>query len=165
MDECGQPSLTTSGTVEAWTNQGRNSDHLVFVEGDTVEFYFRVNQPCFLQLTYLLASGERVLLDESFYIGQDKVNMVVRYPGEFEPVAPFGVERLIVTAFEENPPKPDVHIERIDGYDYRVFGALDEVYSGTRGLRPKTSSGEERDVRVGEARLTMTTVAKPVVTR
>ncbi len=104
-------------------------------------------------------TGERVLLDESFYIGQDKVNLVVRYPDEFEPVPPFGVERLVVTAFEEQPPKPDVELRTIEGYPYRVFSSIDAVYAATRGIRPKAKSNPNRDIRVGETSLTMTTVA------
>ncbi len=146
-------------SVEVWTNKGRNADRLVFVEGETIEFYFRVNQPCYLMLTYILATGEKVLLDESFYIGQDKVNLVVRYPTQFEPVPPFGVERLLVTAYEEKPPAPDVVVRTIEGVDYPVFRSMRAVYSTTRGIRPKARSNPDREMRVGEAALVMTTVA------
>ena len=148
-------------SVEIWTNQGRNAERLVFTAGDIIQFYFRVNQPSYLQLTYILATGEKVLLDESFYIGQDKVNLVVRYPVEFEPVAPFGVERLVATAYESAPPKPNIVTQTIDGYPYQVFSSTEAMYVATRGIRPRVQDEDEpsRDMRVGEAFLTMTTAA------
>ncbi len=146
-------------SIEVWTNKGGNADRLVFTEGDTIQFYFRVNQPSYLQLTYFLTTGERVLLDESFYIGRDKVNLVVRYPYEFEPVPPFGVERLVVTAYEDPPPKPSLLVRTIEGIEYRVFGSTGAVYAATRGIRPKADKDPEREVRVGEAVVTMTTAA------
>ena len=147
-------------SVEVWTHMGRNEDRLVFTEGETVSFFFRVNQPCFLQITYLLASGDKVLLDESFYIGIDKVNMAVRYLIEFTVVPPFGVERLIVTAYEDAPPKPNVTVGRISGQDYQVFGTVEAVYAATRGLVPNSKTDPNRTARVGETSLTLTTAAK-----
>jgi hypothetical protein len=144
--------------VEVWTNRGRNEDVLVFEGGDTLQLYFKVNQPAYLQVTYDLATGEKVLLEESYYIGMDKVNQVVRYPYEFEVVPPFGVERLMVSAFSQKPPAPNVLIDYIDGERYEVFGNTKAVVAQTRGLRKKQQDSGDTDVKVGEAFLTMTTV-------
>lgn len=147
-------------SVEVWTHMGRDTDRLVFSRGDIITFYFRVNQPCHLQLAYLLATGERVLLAESFYIGIDRVNMAVRYPVEFMAVPPFGVERLIVTAYEVQPPKPKVVVKRIAGHDYQVFDSIDSVYASTRGMIPVVPADAGRNARIGEVSLTLTTVEK-----
>ena len=144
--------------VEMWTNRGRNEDVLVFSGGESLQLYFKVNQPAFLQLTYDLATGEKVLLEESFYIGMDMVNRVVKYPYEFEVVPPFGVEHLMVTAFSKEPPPPNVVIDYIDGERYEVFGDAKAVVAQTRGLRKKQIKTGNTDVKVGEAFLTLTTL-------
>lgn len=144
--------------VEVWTNRGRNEDVLVFSGGESLELYFKVNQPAFLQITYDLATGEKVLLEESFYIGMDLVNQVVRYPYEFEVVPPYGVEHMMVSAFSKKPPPPNVVIDYIDGERYEVFGSAEEVVAQTRGLRKKQSDSGSTEVKVGEAFLTLTTM-------
>lgn len=145
-------------SVEVWTNKGRNIDRVAFQEGDKVELYFRVNQPAFLRLTYLLSTGQRVLLEEKFYIGIDKVNQVVKYPVELTCSAPFGVERLIVTAFSSEPPKPNVKVEKISGEEYEVLvESLAQALTKTRGLKKSAAS---QDVKIGETALTITTMPK-----
>jgi hypothetical protein len=143
--------------VEVWTNRGRNEDVLVFTGGETLTLYFKVNQPAFLQVTYNLATGHKVLLEEAFYIGMDKVNQVVRYLYDFEVVPPFGVERLMVTAFSAKPPPPDVAVDYIEGERYEVFGDTKDVVAQSRGLKKKQESGST-NVKVGEAFLTLTTM-------
>ncbi|MFN3426543.1 MAG: LPP20 family lipoprotein [Candidatus Thermochlorobacter sp.] len=144
--------------VEVWTNKGRNLERVAFQEGDKVELYFRVNQPAFLRLTYLLSTGQRVLLEEKFYIGLDKVNQVVKYPAALVCSAPFGVERLIVTAFSSEPPKPNVKLEKISGEEYEVLvESLSQTLTKTRGLKKSTSS---QDLKLGETTLTITTMPK-----
>ena len=144
--------------VDVWTNRGRNEDVLVFSGGESLQLYFKVNQPAFLQLTYDLATGEKVLLEESFYIGMDMVNRVVKYPYEFEVVPPYGVEHLMVTAFSTEPPPANVLIDYIDGERYEVFGDTKAVLAQTRGLRKKQSETGNTEVKVGEAFITLTTM-------
>jgi hypothetical protein len=118
-----------------------------------------VNQPSFLQITYRLATGELVLLEDSFYIGSDRVNRTVPLPYEFEVQPPFGVENLVVTGYSIEPPPVNTVPKYIDGELYQVFGSLKDVVVNTRGLgRRQNSSGET--IRVGEAMLTMTTIEK-----
>lgn len=144
--------------VEVWTNKGRNIERVAFQEGEKVELYFRVNQPAFLRLTYLLSTGQHVLLEEKFYIGLDKVNQVVKYPVELTCSAPFGVERLIVTAFSSEPPKPNVRVEKIDGEEYEVIvETLAQSLTKTRGLK---KSAAAKDLKQGETVLTITTMPK-----
>ncbi len=144
-------------SLEMWTNRGRNEDVLVFSEEEILEIYFRVNQPAYLQLTYNLATGENVLLEESFYLGIDQVNQVVRYPYAFSIVSPLGVERLMVTAYSVKPPSPNIVPEIIDGEEYQVFSSTKAVVALTRGLRRQQTEGNS-DVKMGEAFLTITTV-------
>jgi hypothetical protein len=148
--------------LEVWTDKGRNERALVFEDGDFIQFYFRVNQPAFLQLSYLLASGDTVLLEEQFYIGIDRVNRVVALPYRFQVVPPFGVERLIVTAHSTEPPPPDVIPRQISGQLYQTFRTPGDAVSRTRGLvrEQNTEGGGTADqTRVGEASVSITTVA------
>ncbi len=143
--------------VEVWTNKGRDASRVVFEEGDNVELYFRLNQPAFLQLTYLLSTGQKVLLEEKFYIGIDKVNQVVKFPTKLVCSAPFGVERLIVSAFSAEPPKPNVRLEKIEGEDYEVLTeSLAKMLSTTRGLKKDAQT----KARIGEASLSITTMKR-----
>jgi hypothetical protein len=156
-----QGAITDGGlSVEVWTNKGKNEENLVFTEGDELQLYFRVNQPAFLQLTYNLATGEKVLLEKSFYIGMDTVNRVVKLPYQFEVVPPLGVERLIVTAFSDEPPQPNTQITSIQGERYEVFSDTKAVVAQTRGLRKKQKESGEQTVKVGEAMVTLTTVPR-----
>ncbi len=145
--------------VEVWTDRGRNEQTLVFTEGEELQFYFRVNQPAFLQLSYVLVTGETVLLEESFYIGIDRVNRVVALPYKFQVVPPYGVERLIVTAHAQLPPKPDVIPRMIAGQWYDVFHSPEAAVAATRGLARVRQETAASTVKVGEASLVITTMA------
>jgi len=158
LQEFADGAISDGGlNIDIWTNKGRDEDALVFSDGEIIQLYFRVNQPAHLQITYRLATGELVLLEESFYIGSDRVNRTVPMPYEFEVQPPFGVESLIVTGYSIEPPGVNTIPTEIDGELYQVFGSLKDVVANTRGLgRRQNSSGET--MRVGEAMLTMTTL-------
>lgn len=131
--------------VEAWTNRGSGQDSVVFSAGEEVRLFFRVNQPAYLQIVYVLVTGQKVLLEPSFYIGMDKVNKVVEYPVAFTPTPPFGVERLLVTATSTLPALPAVYPETVDGTEYEVFRDYGTVFAATRGLKAtgvKPAAGE-----------------------
>lgn len=140
--------------VEAWTAQGGSGDNLVYQEGDAIQFLFRVNRPAYLRLTYVLATGEKVLMEDKFYIGMDQVNTVVEYPVLITPAPPFGVERLIVTAYGTEPPPAEVSPRKIAGQWYDAFTDLDAVYSATRGFQKVT--GASRVPETGETTLSLT---------
>lgn len=145
--------------LEVWTDKGRDERALVFEEGELIQFYFRVNQPAFLRLSYVLASGETVLLEDQFYIGIDRVNRVVALPYRFRVVPPFGVERLIVTGHTSPPPPADVVIRMIDGQNYEVFRSMEDTVVRTRGLVREAPPEGGDEVRVAESSLSITTVA------
>lgn len=151
--EFAEGALTDGGiNVDVWSNMGEDDEDQVFTDGDTLQLYFRVNQPAYLQLTYCLATGEKVLLESSFYIGMDQVNRAVALPYEFEVQAPFGVETLFVTAYSSQPPLASTYPTTIEGESYDVFGSVKDVVMNTRGLGKKTNSVN----RYGEAMLNMT---------
>lgn len=153
-------SVTGGGiALDAWTNKGRNEDVLVFEKGEDVQFYFRVDQPAYLRLTYTLASGEKVLLEPSFYIGSHQVNRIVELPYEFEVVPPFGVERLVVTATSDEPEASGTVPKVIDGETYEVFSSAEAIVARTRGLTRRRQEGGG-STRTGEATLTITTIGE-----
>lgn len=150
-------ALTDGGiNVDVWSNKGEDNEDQVFSEGDTLQLYFRVNQPAYLQLTYSLATGEKVLLEPSFYIGMDQVNRAVALPYEFEVQAPFGIETLFVTAYTTQPPVASTYPVTIEGESYDVFGTVKDVVMSTRGIGKKPNSVN----RYGEAMLNMTMLPK-----
>ncbi len=157
LQEFADGALTDGGiNVDVWTNKGRESDVLVFTEGEPLQIYLRVNQPAFLQLTYVLATGEIVLLEPKFYIGSDKVNRTVQLPYAFEVVPPFGIEQFIVTAYTQEPPAPQIAQKLIDGEPYDVFESVAAVVSKHRGLKRKNPETAQ----VGETRFSLTTLPK-----
>ena len=150
-------AVTDGGiSVNLWTNKPADGI-LTFTEGEELTIYLQVNRPAFVELTYILASGERVLLTPAaHYIGIDKVNRPVDIFPRFEVVPPFGAEQLIVTAYSTQPPVPQTVPRRIDGEAYQVFPSVEKVVANTRGLRAKQQ--EEPEVLVGEARVSLTTL-------
>ncbi len=158
LQEFAEGAISDGGlNVDVWTNKGRDEDALVFTDGEIVQLYFRVNQPATLQVTYRLATGELVLLEQAFYIGSDRVNRTVPLPYEFEVQAPYGVENLIVTAYSASPPPVNILPKEISGELYDVFGSMKEVVANTRGLGRRQNEGEQTQ-RIGEAMLTLTTL-------
>lgn len=145
-------------TIDVYTTEGTDEDVLVYEEGDTIQFFFRVNQPAFLRLTYKLATGEIVLLEDRFYIGVEMVNRPVRLPYTFTVVPPFGVERLIVTGTTTEPPPARTYPTTIDGQTYDVFDRMEDVVARTRGIA-KTPT-EDRDASVGETHVVLTTIQR-----
>ncbi len=153
-------SVTGGGiAVEVWTNKGRSEEVLVFEAGEVVQFSFRVDQPAYLRMTYTIASGDNVLLEPACFIGPNQVNRIVNLPYEFDVVPPVGVERLVVTASSEPPETANTVPRIIDGQVYEVFSSTGEIVARTRGLARRRQEGES-DTRVGEAILTLTTVAR-----
>lgn len=141
--------------VEVMSDKGGNNKSVVLAEGEEINFYFRVNQPSYLQLTYVLSSGEKIMLWDSYYIGEDRVNKVVSFPYTFEVAPPLGVERLIVTAYNEEPPSQNVEVQNISGEEYEVItDEVSEMLSKTRGLKMKSKN----KTRVGVADLSITTI-------
>ncbi|NGP89670.1 hypothetical protein [Fodinibius halophilus] len=143
--------------VEVMSDKGSNGSSIVLNDGEDINFYFRVNQPSFLRLTYILANGMKVMLWDSYYIGTDRVNKVVAFPHTFEAAPPLGVERLIVTAYSKQPPKQNIVRKTINGQVYKVIpDEVSEMVAQTRGLKVKG----DKMMRVGMDDLSITTISK-----
>ncbi len=138
--------------LEVWTNKG--VDNLIFTKGERMTVFVRVNLPCYVRFIYHLASGERTLLEDSYYIDDSKVNKVCQIPpgGEFECDAPFGSEVLQVFArTEQFEPVPTVEK---DGYKY-LQEDLKKMLYATRGFK-----AVKQQVMQTEQRLTITSMAQ-----
>jgi hypothetical protein len=136
--------------VEVWTSKG--ASNLVFQNKEEVRVFMRVNKPCYVRLVYLLASGLKVPLAQSYYVDQSKVNFAVEYPDVFEVSAPFGIERLYAVAFTDKPdPLPTVQ-KIVDGEKYDVVTETQALVKH-RGLTKKKAAAQ-----TAEAVLTLTTM-------
>ncbi len=128
--------------LEVWTNKG--SDNVLYTKGEKMTVSLRVNMPCYIRFIYHLADGKRVLLLDSHYIDESKVNKVYTIPQEFICDAPFGGEFLQV--FACNEPFETLDTIRRDGYDI-LKEDLNKILSSTRGMKlvnPKLLQVESR---------------------
>ncbi len=143
--------ITGSGLkLEVWTNKGDDSP--VFYEGDTLRFYIRVNNECYVRIINHFADGTRILLVDNMYIGSDKVNKAVKIPREFLCASPFGIEVLQVNAqsVDFNP----LYTESSYGYDF-IKEDLTAILKNTRGFKPI----KNEDLKA-EKRIVVTTMNK-----
>jgi hypothetical protein len=139
--------------LEAWTNKGRTG--LVFAKKEEVAIFLRVNQPAYVRLVYLLATGRKVMLEQAYFIDSTKVNRAVEYPSRFEVSAPFGVEQLFAVAFTEKPEPLPTAKETVDGEEYEVVAEGLGGMVKHRGLVKKKAAAQS-----AEAALALTTVAQ-----
>jgi hypothetical protein len=116
--------------VELWTDRGRGG--VLYSEREELKLYLRVNRPAWVRLVYVLQNGAKVPIDHGFRIDSEHANRVVEYPDRFEVVAPFGVEMIHATAFEERPRRLATVPRRISGVDYDVV--VGEFLVRERGL-------------------------------
>ncbi len=136
--------------LEVWTSKG--DDVPVFLKGERVQIFTRVDRPCHLRLVYHLADGRRALLLDDFFIDASKVNQVYQLPDEFEVAAPFGAETLQANASTAPLPRLATRLE--DGYPILTDG-LAAANATTRGLK---KAGPE--VKKAEARVVVTTIER-----
>ena len=136
--------------LQVWTSKG--DDAPVFVSGERVQIFARVDRPCHLRLVYHLADGRRALLLDDLYIDESKVNQVYQLPDEFEVSAPFGAETLQASASTAAFAKLGTRSE--DGYAILSEDLL-TANSKTRGLKKATAA-----VLQAEARVVVTTVER-----
>lgn len=139
--------------VELWTNKGRTG--LVFARKEEVAINLRVNRPAWVRLVYLLASGQKVMLEQAYYLDASKVNLAVEYPSKFEVSPPFGVEQLHATAFTEKPEPLAVRKVAVEGEEYEVVAEGMEAMVRHRGLKAKKGPAQS-----AEATLALTTTAQ-----
>ncbi len=138
--------------LEVWTDRGRRG--VVYTESEELALHYRVNQPAWIRIIYVLQSGEQIPISSAWYVDESKVNQVITYPDRFEIVPPFGAEMIHATAFTEKP--PPMHTERrmISGEPYDVVAGGSEQIVRTRGLRKKKKE------QMAEALLTVTTMPR-----
>lgn len=139
--------------LDVWTDKG--TDPLFYTEGEIMKVYVRVNRASHIRLLYNFADGSRTLLFNDHYIDESKANQVVEIPGEFECVAPFGGETMIVVARTEPFPKLQT-VER-DGIQFLEEKDPGKAGFAVRGFKKKEPSGDAQQT---ERRLTITTMAK-----
>lgn len=137
--------------LEVWTSKG--DDAPVFVKGEQVQIFARVDRPSYLRIIYHLADGRRALLLDNFFIDESKVNQVYQLPDEFVVDAPFGAETLQAVAATKPLPKLGTRME--DGYPILVEG-LAAANAKTRGLKKVEGAA----VQQAEARVVVTTVER-----
>ena len=136
--------------LEVWTNKG--VENLLFTKGERMTVFVRVNVPCCIRFLYHLASGERVLLLDSHFIDESKVNKVYEIPRQFECDAPFGGEVLQVFARTEAF-QPVETVDK-DGYKFLKEG-LTKVLAATRGFKAVKQAAMQT-----EQRITITSMEK-----
>ncbi|MBU2649851.1 MAG: DUF4384 domain-containing protein, partial [Bacteroidetes bacterium] len=134
--------------LDVWTNKGDDSP--VFVEGDTLKFYLRVNHPCNVRIINHFADGSKVLLYDNYPVSSSLVNKVIELPKEFICSSPFGVEILQVNA--QSREFPPLKTESRYGYDF-ITDELNVILAKTRGFKPVTNE----DLRA-ENRIVVTTM-------
>ena len=135
--------------VEIWTDKG--SENLLYIEGETMKVYVRVNRAVHLRLLYILADGRRTLLSDNYYIDRSMANRVVEIPEEFECAPPFGAEFLVAAArTREFPP---IQTYENDGYYFLSAKDAGQAARDFRGMKKKQS-----DIQQSEAQLVLTTM-------
>jgi hypothetical protein len=139
--------------LDVWTDKG--TAPLFYTEGEIMKVYVRVNRASHIRILYNFADGSRTLLFNDHYIDESKANQVVEIPGEFECVAPFGGETMIVVARTEPFPKLPT-VER-DGIQFLEEKDPGKAGYAVRGFKKKEPSGDAQQT---ERRLTITTMAK-----
>lgn len=139
--------------LEVWTSKG--DDAPVFVKGERVQIFVRVDRPAYLRLAYHLADGRRALLVDNRYLDESKVNKVYQLPDEFVVDAPFGAETLQGNA--STRPFQPLATRLEDGYPIITI-PLAVANALTRGLKKAVPTRAE-DL-AAETRVVVTTVEK-----
>ena len=133
-----------------WTNHG--DENLSLVEGDTVNFFLRVNEPCYINVIYHLANGLRTPIYENYYIGMDQLNQTIKLPYKAICTPPFGIERIQVFASTQKFPPLKLKQRKIENVSYMVLAEdLNSFISQMRGLilsKPKYKKSAERNITV-----------------
>ncbi len=138
--------------LEVWTDRGRRG--VVYTESEELVLHYRVNQPAWIRIIYVLQSGEQIPISSAWYVDASKVNQVITYPDSFEIVPPFGAEMIHATAFTERPPQLVTERRMIAGEPYEVVADGTRQIVRTRGLRRKKKD------EMAEALVTVTTMPR-----
>jgi hypothetical protein len=138
--------------LEVWTDRGRRG--VVYSESEELTLHYRVNQPAWIRVIYVLQSGEQIPISEAWYVDASKVNQVITYPDSFEIVPPFGAELIHATAFTTKPDPLLTEQRVIAGEKYEVLAGGTKQIVKTRGLRRKKKE------QMAESLVTVTTMPR-----
>lgn len=139
-----QDELVGGGLLlECWTDKGTESP--IYVSGEKMKVFVRVNQPAYLRFIYYLADGKKTLLYDEFYIDASKMNKTVETPRQFVCTPPFGVETLQVLAQSEA--FPVLKTEKIGGYDY-ILDDTKTLLIKTRGMMQEMPTDLKAEKRI-----------------
>jgi len=160
-------AVSSDFKVELNTNIG--SRQLLFNGGDTVEILVKVNRAGYF---YLVGHSKNSELEHSYlidvnegagnrkfvqYTNADNVNKWVSL-GEFEAVAPFGIESLQVIAGEDDL------VDRVPSYQFdpesEYYVVSKDIKQGvvkTRALKKKKTKSTNKSIKTAEAVLMFTT--------
>jgi hypothetical protein len=116
--------------IDLWTNQGQ--ENLLYSKGDTLQLYVKANKECYVRLVYYLASGEKVLLLENYYVGSDMLNRIVKVPYRFICDAPYGAEILQMNA--QTKQFSPLKTKRESGYEF-IESDINEILKNVRGFK------------------------------
>ncbi len=138
--------------IEVWTDRGRRG--VVYAESEQLTVHYRVNQPSWVRLIYVLQGGEQVPIATAWYVDESKVNQVLTYPDSFEIVPPFGVEHIHATAFSGKPDALVLEHRMIDGEPYDVVSDGLKQIVRTRGIKRRKRES------LAESLVTVTTMPR-----
>ncbi len=141
--------VSTGLTLEVTTNHGNQNP--IFIKGDTLKLYLRVNRASYIRVIYHFADGNKVLLLDNYHIDNRLANKAFEIPQYFECVEPFGIETLQVNA--QTKPFAPLKTKKQYGHLF-VVNELEDILENVRGFKPV-----EHDDANAEKRVTITTLA------
>ena len=149
--ELAQGEIKNPGLVlKLWTNKGDANP--IFKKNDQMQVYLQVNQPCYFRLIYYFADGTKILLQNSIYIDEEKVNKPYIVPSTFICDAPYGAEVLQLVIQTEEFSLLKTKSE--NGYEI-IVSTDKEVIAATRGMRK-----EKPALLMAEKRINITTLER-----
>lgn len=139
-----QDEMVAGGLLlECWTDKGIDSP--IYVSGEKMKIFVRVNQPAYLRIIYFLADGNKNLLYDQYYIDESKVNKAVEIPQQFTCTPPFGVETLQVMAQSE--PFPALTTQKVGGY-LIIMDSTKNLLIKTRGMMAQMPTDLKAEKRI-----------------
>ncbi len=140
--------------LDVWTDKG--NENLVYSEGEAMKIFVRVNRACHLRILYNFADGSRTLLYNDYFVDEAKENFTIEIPGEFECIAPFGAETMLVCARLD--PFPTVKTYEQEGVLFLDEKDAKKAGISFRGFKKKDA--DPKSVKQTETRLIITTIAR-----
>jgi hypothetical protein len=129
--------------LDLWTSKG--DDMPVFVNGETVHIYARLDQPAHLRLVYHLADGRRALLLDDLRIEAAQVDQAYQLPNPRVVAAPYGAETIQANA--STAPFPTLATRSEDRY-LILTDDLATSNATTRSLGKETVGINQAEARV-----------------